>query len=111
MQIIQPINESTVRKHIGKPVCAVMHDGTPCYGYLEDVRDGKLWLCLEPVQQTQDEYDDGWKGKAKTNRRSGKRRKLKTSAFGPPFGPPFADRFALDLALITLLFLLPFGFF
>jgi hypothetical protein len=44
MQQITPICEDTIRPHIGRPVCAVMHDGTYLIGTIADCRNGQLYF-------------------------------------------------------------------
>ncbi|GIQ69292.1 hypothetical protein DUZ99_04740 [Xylanibacillus composti] len=44
MQPIHPICEDTLRDYIGKPICAVLHDGSYFYGTVSAIRDGKLYF-------------------------------------------------------------------
>lgn len=100
MEMISPVNAETCGPYMGRPVCAVLHDGSRYYGYLHAVDEEKLTLRLEPNQAAA----------------SGKKKKRKTpevnmSAYPPypafGFYPP-RNEIILDLALIALLFIVPF---
>lgn len=97
MDIISPINAETCSSYYGKPVCAVLYDGTRVYGYLKSVDDGRL--LLSDRSET-----------AETSSRLRKGKKAKTSAYYPysPFGIFPGGVLALELALIALLFAVPF---
>ncbi len=44
LQEIQTIPLDACHHHVGKPVCAVLQDGTHVYGMLGGLHDGKLIL-------------------------------------------------------------------
>jgi hypothetical protein len=95
MEIISPINAETCRSYVGKPVCAVLHDGSRYYGYVHGVEDGRLLLSYEPQAAV-----------TSAKKKSKNKKKASTQAFFGPYG--YGGLFALDLALIALLFALPF---
>jgi hypothetical protein len=101
MELISPINVRTCKPYIGKPVCAVLHDGSHVYGYLHKVDGGKLYFA-ETAQGPGTVSTRAEKAKKPLNK---KMDKAQTSFFSPFFSPGF---FALDLALIALLFAVPF---
>lgn len=99
MHLINPIDAGTVNPYIGKPVVAVLHDGTYYSGLCGGIQGGKLIL---------HEYATG-EGTVVTSAKKTKEQlskienKAKTSAFG--YGYPYGyGGFGLDLALIALLF-------
>ena len=108
MEHIYPLEESKICTYIGRPVCAVLQDGSYFYGYLKEVRDGGIIL-------TAGGQGDGVVStnvsKAK-GQLSSKSRKMKVSAFGGyGYGYGAAWAITLPLALLALLFAFPFGFF
>lgn len=94
MNLVYPINENDCRKCIGQPVRAVLLDGSECFGVLSRVEGGKIYFNENPHINT----------KMKTSK---KKNKADVKALG---GYPYAfgAAFALDLALIALLFTIPF---
>lgn len=107
MELISPICDEKISPHIGKPVCVVMKDETQFYGYLGGIREGRL--LLTPSPQTQIAMAKSHRSKTKS---VGKQGRAATSGFGawPGYGYGNDGAFAIDLALIGLLFLLPFFF-
>ncbi|HUC93983.1 MAG TPA: hypothetical protein VMS09_18530 [Paenibacillus sp.] len=99
MHLINPVNVNTVNPYIGKPVVAVLQDGTYCCGLCGGIEGGKLIL---------HDYAPG-EGTVAISAKKAKEQlsqignKAKTSAFG--YGYPYGyGGFGLDLALIALLF-------
>jgi hypothetical protein len=101
MEVISPINLQSCSPHIGKQVCAVMRDGTQIIGYLNRVDNERLYLSASP--QVQEEA--ATKGRKKKKLAKGKAAEAQASFVNPYFYP---GEIALDLALITLLFIIPF---
>jgi hypothetical protein len=105
---IYPVCHDTVFPLIGKNVCAVMQNGTHYYGTVSEVRDGRVLLtdCTigeGPLTLAAAKTEGRIK---KTNRKG----KAKLSGLYGGYG--YGNRsFWLPLALITLLFFLPFFFF
>jgi hypothetical protein len=97
MEFISPINTETCASYYGKPVCAVLHDGSRVYGYLNKVENGQLLLSHQPTLT-------GATSQLK------KSKKAQTSAVYPypPYGHFPGGILALELALIALLFAVPF---
>ncbi len=100
MERIYPICADTVMPYVGRPICAVLHDGTHYYGTIEGI-DGDQLVINGYI---------GEPGKVQTyalkKKQSVKKSKqVKTSAFVPGFG---FRRFFLPFALLALLFALPF---
>lgn len=104
MQQITSLTTEGCRPHIGKPVCAVLIDGSEVVGILHGIEDNRLLLRLGPEPETELETETA---RTSAGRRKKKKRKtVRTSALAP-----FAFRgglIALDLALIAALFLIPF---
>jgi hypothetical protein len=101
MERIFPITGETVMPHIGRCVCAVLHDGTHYYGTLEGIDGGHLII---------NGYARG-PGEVATYsvKKSGKKAKeVHTSAFFPGFG---FRRFFVPFAATAFLFATPFFFF
>lgn len=102
MERIFPITEETCMSYIGRPVCAVLHDGTHYYGTLEGVENGHIIL-------------NGCAGGAgevatyalKDKKKAGRSKEVKTSAFYPGFG---FNRFFFPFASLAFLYALPFFF-
>jgi hypothetical protein len=95
---IYPITEPICRQYIGRPVCAVLHDGTHYIGMLEEIRDGQLVINgYIPGPEIAEIYSKGKKKHRKSP-------KAQTSFF-PGFG---FNRFFFPFAALSLLFLLPF---
>ena len=99
MEIISPVTAESCNSYIGKPVCAVLQDGSRVYGYLHGVESGKLLLRLNP------ESADVSSAKRKKGKQA-----ARTNAFYPyaPYGFYAPGILALELALIALLFAVPF---
>ncbi len=97
MDIINPINAETCESYYGKPVCAVLYDGSRVYGYLNRIENGELILSHQPTV-------------AGTSVQIKKRKKANTSSLYPypPYGRFPGGFLALELALIALLFTVPF---
>lgn len=109
MELINPICDTNVRPHLGKHVCVVLLDGTTIYGTLGGLNGEQLILksCLEGGEVVS---TNSSKAKAQLQK---KHKKAQTAAFGgyygyPYGGYPYGGGFALDLALIALLFAIPF---
>ncbi|MCJ8010885.1 hypothetical protein MUG84_03885 [Paenibacillus sp. KQZ6P-2] len=109
MQIYSPSVE-TCRPHVGRHVCAVLHDGTRLYGTITGVSENGLELdCAGPRANI-------------LSTKAGKdgKQKAKTSAYGygyrpygygyRPYGYGFGAYNALAWTSIALLFLIPFLF-
>jgi hypothetical protein len=80
---ITPITADAIRPYIGKPVCAVMHDGTHVYGTIVDCREGHLILS-KGVQGPGTVSTSTLR--AKKQIRTGLKNKANVSAFTPFFG-------------------------
>ncbi|WP_166240655.1 hypothetical protein [Paenibacillus turpanensis] len=107
IQLISPINEKSIRPHAGKPVCAVMKDGTHVFGYVDGVRDGKLYF-------SNSAYGIGTLSTSAYQAKRQLERKMsgpKSSAFGYGGYSGCGFGVAWDIVLISLLFLLPFLWF
>jgi hypothetical protein len=103
MERIFPVTMETVMPHIGRCVCAVLHDGSHYYGTLEGI-DGGHMIINGYVRGPGEVATYALKKKA-----AGKNRKeVQTSAFFPGFG---FRRFFLPFASLAFLFALPFFFF
>ncbi|KIL40601.1 hypothetical protein SD70_12760 [Gordoniibacillus kamchatkensis] len=102
MERIFPITEEAVMPHIGRCVCAVLHDGTHYYGTLEGVDGGHL-IINGYVQRAGEVATYAVKKKQPRK----KQKEVKTSAFFPGFG---FSRFFLPFASLAFLFALPFFF-
>jgi hypothetical protein len=110
MQLISAINEQSIAPYIGKPVCVVLCDGSHYQGCLGGIRNGQLYLtggaaCAETLSTS------AVKAKSQLSKMAAK---AKISAFGygygyGGYGYPYGG-YAWDVALISLLFLLPFFF-
>lgn len=99
MQMISPVNAETCAPYLGRPICAVLHDGSRYFGYLHAVDEEKLTLRMQPTLTA----TSGKKKKRKETAPD-----VQTSAYpGYGFYPPPREIF-LDLALIALLILVPF---
>ncbi|MDF2922704.1 MAG: hypothetical protein K0R57_1618 [Paenibacillaceae bacterium] len=103
MELINPICDAGVKPHIGKHVCVVLVDGTTIYGTLGGLNGQQLMLrsCLETGEALS---TNGVKAKAQLEKRG---KKVKVSGFGYP-GYGHHRELGLDLALIALLFAIPF---
>lgn len=101
MELITPICDEKIRPHVGKHVCVVLVDGTTIYGTLDGLNGQKLMLksCFAG--------GGGLSTNSVTakNQLAKKQKNAKTSAFG---FPGFGTGLGLDLALIALLFAIPF---
>lgn len=105
MELIDPICEAKVNPYLGKHVCVVLLDGTTIYGTLGGLKGEQLMLnsCFGGEAAAT--------ANAKQSQLKRKREKARTTAFGYPYGPyPYGGALALDLALIALLFAIPFFF-
>lgn len=92
------------KPYIGKPVCAVLQDGSEVTGYLHGIEDNRLLLRLGPDWDPEGEAE-AVLNSAKTGKKK-KRKPLRTSAYAPFFFR--GGLLALDLAIIAALFLIPF---
>jgi hypothetical protein len=106
MQPISPITEEAIRPFIGKPVCAVLHDGTYLFGTIANCHGGQLF------------FKEGGQGPGTVSKKSRQardqmkskiKRKAKISFFPFGFGGGVAAA-AISLGLIAALFAFPFGF-
>jgi len=103
MELISPITAEGCSPYIGKPVCAVLQDGTHVYGYLHRV-DG------EKVYFTSAAEGPGTVSSASAPKAKKQLKEKQDKAQTKFFGPFFPGLFALDLALIAFLFAVPFFF-
>jgi hypothetical protein len=102
---IYPINYDTIFPFIGEKVCAVTRDGTHYFGTVGDIRDGRVLLTECSIgNQTLALAEAKTEGKIK---KTHAKKKAKVSGFYGGYGFGFGS-FWLDLALISLLFFLPF---
>lgn len=110
MHAINPINIQNVSPHIGKSACVVLQNGTCYYGTISGIDGGRLLL----NGATRGVYTLSTNVKKAQSQLLKKQNKSKTSAFGyggfgyGGYGGGYGGAYALDLALITLLFLIPF---
>lgn len=102
---ISPITAETVMPYVGRPVCAVMQDGTRHFGILGGIGEGRLYLHVP---------SDGLALASLPDKRNRKRTKQAkpdkayTKAFFG-FGLGFGfGALALSLGLLTALFFVPF---
>lgn len=106
MELITPICDEKLRPHLGKHVCVVLVDGTTLYGTLEGLNGQQLMLksCFAGGETVS---TNGSKAKAQLSK---KQKTVQTSAVGgyPYGGYPYGAGFGLELALIALLFAIPF---
>lgn len=51
MRFISPVTPEACRVVLGKPVCAVLHDGSRVYGYVHDAAADRLLLSAGPRQK------------------------------------------------------------
>jgi hypothetical protein len=105
VQQIYPVNNDSIFPFIGEKVCAVTQDGTHYYGTVSDVRDGRV-LLTECMIGNQTLALAAVKAERKIKKTNPKK-KAKLSGFYGGYGFGF-ESFWLDLALISLLFFLPF---
>ncbi|AWB44510.1 hypothetical protein DCC85_09915 [Paenibacillus sp. CAA11] len=118
MQMIYPVTKESCMSHIGKRVCAVLHDGTQWVGVLSGVTDRGLQFNGDMSHAAVTS-----KKQSQTNKQTqpkGKLKKAKTQALGynaaenggnynyGGYGDNAGTAFWLDWAAIALLFLLPF---
>jgi hypothetical protein len=111
LEQIYPLEEAKLRGYVGRPVYAVLNDGSYFGGYLSDIKDGQIYLTGSVPGQ----------GTVSTNaskarsQLAGKAKQARTSAFGyPGYGYPgygYGAGIVLPLFLLALLFAFPFGFF
>lgn len=102
MHPIAPITETSISSYVGKPVCAVLHDGTYIYGTVLECRNGHLYFSqINPG--TGPVFTSANKPKAQLQKKM--KNKATISFFG--FGAAAA---AISLAFIVALFAFPFGF-
>lgn len=100
MERIFPICNETIMPYVGRPICAVLQDGTHYYGTVEGIDGDRLII-------------NGYIGNPgevgtyalKKKQPSKKAKHVKTSAFFPGFG---FNRFFLPFATLALLFSIPF---
>lgn len=108
MELINPICDANLKPHLGKHVCVVLVDGTTIYATLDSLNGQQLMLrsCI-PGGETVS--TNSVKAKSQLEK---KHKKAQTSAFGGYGygygGYPYGGGFGLDLALIALLFAIPF---
>lgn len=108
MELINPICDEKLRPHMGKHVCVVLVDGTTIYGTLDGLNGQQLMLksCFAGGEAVS---TNSTKAKAQLSK---KQKTAQTSAFGGyPYGGGFGyggGAWGLDLALIALLFAIPF---
>lgn len=97
MEIINPITAERCNAYIGKPVCAILHDGSRVYGYLRSI-EGERLILAEQAETVG------------TSEKNKKGKKAKAQGFTPfsPFGFFPGGTLALEFALIALLFAVPF---
>jgi hypothetical protein len=112
MEQILPLEEAKIRGYIGKPVYAVLGDGSYFSGYLSEIKDGHIILSSGTTGQ----------GTVSTNasrakaQLASKKKPVRTSAYGSygghyPYPYPYPGyTIALPLFLLALLFAVPFGF-
>lgn len=100
LERIYPVCAETIWKYIGRPVYAVMQDGSSYYGVIESVNDGIL--VLRSTEGTGAVSTNAKKSTVKLKAQQ----KAKMSAYFPR--PFLGSRIALSLALIALLFSTPF---
>ncbi|MFD2670280.1 hypothetical protein [Marinicrinis sediminis] len=127
MEPIYPICEEKIRPHIGKPVCAVLHDGTHIYGNVAGFEGDQLMLRFDDRVGTYGEAAGGKvsskkkkagsAGKSAAVKNKGKKKQGQAEIAGYyPYGPyPYypgygAGLFALSVGLIAALFVAPFFF-
>jgi hypothetical protein len=99
---IFPICHETVTPYVGRPICAVLHDGTHYYGTIEGIEGNQL-IINGYVRNAGEVGTLALKKKQSLK----KNKKMKTSAFVPGFG---FDRFFLPFAALAFLFALSFLF-
>lgn len=99
---ITPVTAETCSPYIGRPVCAVMQDGTHHYGILRGIGDGQLYLERGRDELALASLRDRSKAQPKPAA------KAHTKAFygyGLGYGA-----FAISLALLAALFFVPWFF-
>lgn len=101
-----PIAENDIRGHIGKPVCAVLRDGSCFYGTISDIKDGHLYLS----GSYRGPANVSTKAKKTKNTASKSKQKASTSGYYPGYGYGFGygSSIAIPLFLLALLFATPF---
>jgi hypothetical protein len=97
---IFPICNETVMPYVGRPICAVLHDGTHYYGTIEGI-DGERLIINGYIGEPLKAETYALKKKKSVK----KAKQVKTSAFLPGFG--FRRSF-LPFASLAFLFALPF---
>lgn len=128
MERIYPLTVEKISPYIGKPVCAVLHNGECIQGIVSDVREGKIFFSPRAPGSAVTGKSSAKKQPKKVNHRSTRSSKSSQNAGVssrgypgypgypsypdpgyPGFGyPGYGRAFALDLALIALLFAIPF---
>lgn len=124
-----PFSERALRPHVGKPVCAVLNDGTCLSGVVAGIRDGHLILDAprphvpEQVKKAADKLNKRNHQRPNGNRPNGRRlagNRPTVSGFGFPFGYPlggfgfggaglgFGGALFIPLFLLSFLFAGPF---
>lgn len=107
MQLISPISNEAIAPYLGRPVCVVLQDESCYYGYLGGIQGGQLML-TGGSEKAGILSTNAHKAKTKLVKMSDM---AKTSAYGYGYGGyGYGRAFGLELALISLLFLLPFFF-
>lgn len=102
---IFPICEATVMPFVGRPICAVLHDGTHYYGTIEGI-DGDRLIINGYLGQQGEVGTYALNNNKSVKKQSAKKAKqVKTSAYLPGFG---FERFFFPFAALAFLFALPF---
>lgn len=100
VDFISPVTPESCRFRIGKPVCAVLHDGSRYYGYLQAVLADRLLLVANPEGGAVPSFPISGASALRTN----------AHYPHPRYGYP-GDGFALPLARVAFLMPLPFLLF
>ena len=109
MERIYPITEEQIKSCIGKPVCAVLQDGSCFQGIIDECKDGKIYFSTE-ISNSSASGKKRKKNAGKKRSRDVREKIADVNGWGyPGYYPGYGGRtFALDLALIVLLFTIPF---
>ena len=114
---IYPITEDKLAPYIGKPVCAVLHNGDCIQGIISEVRHGQIFFTTgappgTTVSGKAKAAKQGKKTGSRSTRSTGHKPNADVSSWGypgfPGFYPGYSGSFALSIALIALLFAIPF---
>jgi hypothetical protein len=102
---IFPICNETVMPYVGRPICAVLNDGTHYYGTIDGI-DGDRLIINGYTGEQGEVGIYGLNNKQSVKKQSVKKAKqVKTSAFSSGFG---FRRFFFPFAALAFLFALPF---